>query len=237
MNSRIEDDLGSKSKKDSEHWHVFVQENFIIVERLVRRNARILPPLILDELGSELSLALTDAASKFKGDQEEFKKYIQIRLSGAVVDFLRKSSFLKKSGYLKIKKINALRQSNPNITVQQIAQQLNMPIELIDHLENYSSSNWSNNSQIEDHYDYHLKSAPATPEQLLLEKEKIHRLVLAITELPEKKKFIIQEYLSGKSGKIIAEELGVNYPTLKGIIRNIKIKLAALFASEDDVIF
>lgn len=85
---------------------LLVRENIELVRKIAGSFIRRLPPhILLDDLISEVSLGLIDAAKKYNPSlNNSFSAYASLRIRGAIKDFLRSLDHLPRSQRAKVKK-------------------------------------------------------------------------------------------------------------------------------------
>ena len=113
-----------------------VMENLSVVGIVARRLARKLPPSVdIDDIQSAGILGLMDAAQKFDSSRGAmFRTYAELRVQGAILDYLRSLSWAPRGMHRRAKEIEAARsiveqRINGTATVTELAQELDLTLE------------------------------------------------------------------------------------------------------------
>lgn len=113
-----------------------VEENLHLVEAVVRRIAPNLPPSVArEEIVSEGIMGLIEAAQKFdKKKGIKFEKWAEIRVRGAIIDYLRKNDIISRPSRILMKQIaNTIRELENKLgrepTDEEIAKELGITLE------------------------------------------------------------------------------------------------------------
>ena len=113
-----------------------VMENLSVVGMVVRRLARKLPPSVeIDDVQSAGILGLMDAAQKFDPSRgARFRTYAELRVQGAILDYLRSLSWAPRGMHRRAKEIDAARsiveqRKNGTATVTELAEELDLTLE------------------------------------------------------------------------------------------------------------
>jgi RNA polymerase sigma factor for flagellar operon FliA len=113
-----------------------VEENLHLVEAVVRRIAPNLPPSVArEEIVSEGIMGLIEAAQKFdKKRGIKFEKWAEIRIRGAIIDYLRKNDIISRPSRILMKQIASTVRDLENKlgrepTDEEIAKELGITLE------------------------------------------------------------------------------------------------------------
>lgn len=131
--------MGRKSKEPkilNADIRKIVEKNLHLVEMVVRKIAPNLPDsMAREELVSEGIMGLIDAAQKFDPNRGmKFEHWAEIRIRGAIIDYLRKTDVLSRSSRLMVKQIaNTVRELQNRLgrepTDEEIAEELGISLE------------------------------------------------------------------------------------------------------------
>lgn len=159
-----------------------------------------------DDLRSLGMMGLFNALERFEPDRDlKFDTYASFRIRGAILDGLRKEDWLPRSIREKTKKIEQTiekleQEKMRNVTVEEVAAELQMPIEEIMSAinENFVSSIISVDDQPQDIEDKEGKSfsfkdeKALMPEDNLVRTELYEELAKVITTLNENEQLVLQ---------------------------------------------
>ena len=113
-----------------------VLDNLSVVGMVVRRLARKLPPSVdLDDIQSAGILGLMDAAQKYDSTRgARFRTYAEVRVQGAILDYLRSLSWAPRGMHRRAKEIESARsiveqRKSGTATVAELAQELDLTLE------------------------------------------------------------------------------------------------------------
>lgn len=169
-----------------------------------------LPPGVeFDDLVSYGIIGLIDAIEKFDTSKGiKFETYATLRIKGAIIDELRKISWMPKSAFSKLTQLNVAREKlevtlNREPSEQELAEYLGITVEDVRLTESYI--NYLSVVSLEDIFfksddeDIQVKNMienenSPQPEKIIEEEEKIFILKKAIDMLPEKDKLVLQLY-------------------------------------------
>jgi RNA polymerase sigma factor for flagellar operon FliA len=172
------------------------------------------PPGVENEdLVSYGVLGLIDAIERFDPSKGlKFETYATLRIRGAIIDELRKISWIPKSAFSKLAALNHAREElevklNREPTLQELSQQMNVPEEEVRNIETYV--NYVSVISLDevffksDEDDLHFKNIiedenSPQPDKILEEGEKLQMLKQGIEMLPEKDKIILNLYYYDK---------------------------------------
>ena len=111
-------------------------ENLSVVGIVARRLARKLPPSVeIDDIQSAGILGLMDAAQKYDSSRgARFRTYAELRVQGAILDYLRSLSWAPRGMHRRAKEIETARsiveqRKNGTATVTELAQELDLTLE------------------------------------------------------------------------------------------------------------
>lgn len=169
-----------------------------------------LPPGVeFDDLVSYGIIGLIDAIEKFDTSKGiKFETYATLRIKGAIIDELRKISWMPKSAFSKLTQLNVAREKleatlNREPSEQELAEYLGITVEDVRLTESYI--NYLSVVSLDDIFfksddeDIQVKNMienenSPQPEKIIEEEEKIFILKKAIDMLPEKDKLVLQLY-------------------------------------------
>ncbi|MCX7950380.1 MAG: FliA/WhiG family RNA polymerase sigma factor [Clostridiales bacterium] len=169
-----------------------------------------LPPGVeFDDLVSYGIIGLIDAIEKFDTSKGiKFETYATLRIKGAIIDELRKISWMPKSAFSKLTQLNVAREKlevtlNREPSEQELAEYLGITVEDVRLTESYI--NYLSVVSLEDIFfksddeDIQVKNMienenSPQPEKIIEEEEKIFILKKAIDMLHEKDKLVLQLY-------------------------------------------
>lgn len=186
-------------------------EKFLpLVNRIANRLAIGLPAHVdRGDLISSGIMGLMDALAKYNPSKGPMQKYIPLRIRGAMVDELRKMSWLPRSLMTKTREVDQAYASLCAIlgrtpSEAELATRLNMGSDEVNmllaqintkslvHLEDYLFSSDGRGKKVED--SLQDSSDWANPEANILQKEMENRLAEAIDTLPEREQLILHLY-------------------------------------------
>lgn len=166
-------------------------------------------PVDNDDLVSYGIIGLIDAIDKFDASKEvKFETYASLRVRGAIIDELRKLSWMPRTAIAKISKLNEVRDELKNKlerepTGQEIALDLGVPVQELSKIETYinylsvvSLDEVIFKSDEDEVFLYSTvedESSPR-PENILLDKEKLTMLQKAIGMMSEKDRLVLNLY-------------------------------------------
>lgn len=171
----------------------------------VERISQSLPKNISkDELRSLGYIGLYDALEKFDPSRDlKFDTYASFRIRGAIIDGLRKEDWLPRKTREKAKKIEATIEKLEqkylrNVNAEEVASELNIPVEEVYttineyFYANILSMDDTINDQDDSEQSFVLKDhREKTPEDHLIEAERIQDLKNVIRELNEKEQLVL----------------------------------------------
>ncbi|MCR3921379.1 MAG: FliA/WhiG family RNA polymerase sigma factor [Firmicutes bacterium] len=186
-------------------------EKFLpMVNRIANRLAIGLPAHVdRGDLVSSGVMGLLDALEKYDTSKGSIKNYVPLRVKGAMIDELRKMSWLPRSLLSKIRQVeksySLLSATLGRVpSEEELASHLNVSrkemgmllaqinTKTLVHLEEYLFSGDENSVKVGDYiYDH---SEWVNPEANLLKKEQQSRLAEAVDTLPEREQLILHMY-------------------------------------------
>jgi RNA polymerase sigma factor for flagellar operon FliA len=181
-------------------------DNLSVVEMVVRRLARKLPPTVdIDDIQSAGILGLMDAAQKYDASRgARFRTYAEVRVQGAILDYLRSLSWAPRGMHRRAKEIEAARsiveqRINGTATVAELAQELDLTLEQChQQLMQADTLHFSETGDIVREVDQ-IRQSPASSDLcdplLQLEGKAMLGIVReAIERLPERHKLVLWLY-------------------------------------------
>jgi len=199
-----------------------VTANLPLVGHLVREVAARVPAHVhRDDLTSAAMYALTVSAQQYDDTLGvPFARFAAIRIRGALTDELRSMDWASRTVRSRARELNTahadlVQTLSREPSAQEIADVLGVSTDELAKLEvdvrragvaslqAVAGSDGSNGDEL-------LRSTTAGPETLLVQREQIGYLHDAIAELPDKQRFVIQEYFFGNRKMAdIGADLGV----------------------------
>ncbi|MBI4049191.1 MAG: sigma-70 family RNA polymerase sigma factor [Candidatus Doudnabacteria bacterium] len=202
---------------------ILVEETVPFVEATGRRVVKSFPNFVeLDDLIQDGIVGLIDAALRFdKTRGVQFRTFAERRIRGNMIDALRESSWPRGIRKLRRKIEEArvsLREAGIEPSHAGLAAQLHMQesiltsnIVRIRTLEVLSPSATAEELDGFVLPDGLLPNEPTSPEQLVMEKERVAQIRAAILSLPPKeRKIIVRYYYGDRTMKQIGKGVGVN---------------------------
>lgn len=200
-----------------------ILEYYPLVRVIAGRMARRLPPSVeVDELVNIGVLGLIDALDRFEAARGvPLKSFAEIRIHGAMVDFLRGFDLLSRQDRMRVRQLEQVRsrlrrQLGREADRQETAAAMGLPAQTVDSLlaRLGASSVLSLDAVDEDEggASLHEQLADGDPsaEQVWIEEETSEEVTAAIRALPEKERKVVEDiYFRGKPLRAIAVELGV----------------------------
>jgi len=166
------------------------------------------PGIEFDDLVSYGIIGLIDAIEKFDPSKGlKFETYATLRIKGAIIDELRKISWIPKSAFSKLSALNQAREElelklNREPTDKELAEYLNISEDEVKNIESYV--NYISVVSLEDIFfkeddELQVKNIiedenSPQPEEIVENDEKLQILKQAISMLPEKDKIILNLY-------------------------------------------
>lgn len=167
------------------------------------------PGVEFDDLVSYGIIGLIDAIEKFDASKGiKFETYATLRIKGAIIDELRKISWIPKSAFSKLTQLNNAREKleeklHREPTEKELAEFLGTTVEDVRNIESYV--NYISVVSLDDIFyksddeDIQVKNMienenSPQPDKVIEEEEKLFMLKKAIDMLPEKDKLVLQLY-------------------------------------------
>ena len=195
--------------------NALVVEHLPLVGFLVNDMARRAPHLSRDDLASAGSLGLLMAADRFDPSQGvPFGAFARQRILGSIADELRSADWATRTQRKKIKESLHVQEALSRTlgrtpTVDEIAQTLG--VERAQAAEALADARHAEDSLDESEAD-EVVSALATPEDVLIERERAAYLRAAIEALPERPRYIVEQmFFHDRTVGEIAVELGITH--------------------------
>lgn len=198
-----------------------VMECAPIVEQVAHRLKRRVPDHVeFDELRSVGYIGLMEAIERYDDDKNvPFRVYAEIRINGAMLDYLRKEDWMPRNLRQQAKTIQsvvrALKSAGDDVTDEEIATRLNMSIEEVRQIRAQTQPRVrvSNHSSEDFEGDY-LETCVADTETSVvdevIEQENEIRLQEAMQRLPEKEQMVLRLYfIEDQNLREIGSEMGV----------------------------
>lgn len=195
---------------------------FGLVKSVAGRMARRYPANVeLDDLVNVGTLGLIDAVDRFDPSRGvPFKPYAEMRIRGAIVDWLRSEDFVPRptrdKQHLYERTLVRLQQSlGRDPSREEMAQALGMTLEAYDHFRNRANIGKlvSGSNRESDQGSSPIDTVPAEdelPDTIWEEEETRLRVVQTVRRLPERESQVVLRYdLQGASLKDIGDELGI----------------------------
>lgn len=220
-----------------------VEDNIYLVEKVVRKIAPSLPDsMAREELVSEGILGLIEAAQKFNPKKGiKFEHWAEIRIKGAIIDYLRKTDVLSRSSRLMVKQIaEAIKKLQNKFgrepTDEEVAKELGISLEEY-HIELEKISNLSIISLDEVIFDqdssegkklYELISDESVRDPFKFAENSNLRKIIekALEKLDDREREIIKMYyLEGYHMKEISKKLNVSESRISQIHSKALLKL------------
>jgi len=216
-----------------------------LVRHVVTRVAEHLrPPDDLEDLISAGTVGLIKAARGYDASrQTEFKTYAYIRIRGAVIDELRRRSFVPSAVHAKVRRIRAAHEQIAAArgrapTNEEIAEAVGMALpELYRTLEEARNQHFLSIHGLTDQEspmgDFLPSADQASPDAQAERAELRQRLARAITELPEKERLVILLYYERElTMKETAEVLKVTESRVSQLHAGAILRLSAKLRSD-----
>jgi len=218
-----------------------------MVPRIVHRVVTYLrPPLSHDDLISAGTVGLVKAARDYDPSrQAEFKTYAYIRIRGAVLDELRRWSFVppgvdKQIGQATKAHIEITEQTGSTPTDEQLAEKLHISVDKLHNI--FESARAKHFISIDRPADETVPmgnlvpaSGALTPHQHLEKSELVERLAKAIQQLDQRQRQIILLYYKQQlTMKQIAEVFEITEPRVSQLHASALMNLSAQLGRQND---
>jgi RNA polymerase sigma factor for flagellar operon FliA len=170
-----------------------------------------LPPELFDEVLAAANLGLVEAAAHFKARKDvEFRSYAFLRIRGAIIDSLRIQSDLSRAGYRYHKALQAAQALREEECLQSPPSKAQTPSKKLAKVFDLLSKGVLTYRLAGEDASDELAQLPdtnANPEEVTLRKENLEKIKGLLETLPEKERFIIEQYyFYGKSFVEISDE-------------------------------
>jgi RNA polymerase sigma factor for flagellar operon FliA len=202
--------MATRTERDA-----LVRDNLAIVGYLVNEVARKATHLSRDELASAGALGLVLAADSFDPTQGvPFGAFARRRILGAIADEMRSADWASRTARRRIKESLTVQASLTSAlgrspSVDEIAESLGVDRKAA--LEALSGASHSVSSLDETVADT-IAAEAAGPEDVVLETERTRYVTAAVTSLPEKMRYIVEQiYFHERSVGDLAMELGLTH--------------------------
>lgn len=196
--------------REEKYRQELIIEYLPLVKQIARRMSLGLPGHIDgDDLTSWGILGLLDALEKYRPEKgSQFKSYASLRIKGAILDELRRLSWLPRSLIHNIKKVEEGYREVENrmgreATSEEVAEQMGVPSMFVDkvlaqtnHVSVLSLQSLLFTQEQEQGITLidTLPSEEGSPEKTLEEKERVKALKKGLERLPEKEKLVLSLY-------------------------------------------
>jgi RNA polymerase sigma factor for flagellar operon FliA len=199
-----------------------ILQHYRQVRAIAMRMARRYPANVeLDDLINVGLLGLIDAVDRFDPERGvPFKPYADMRIRGAIVDWLRSEDFVPRptrdmQHRFERTHLTLTQSLGREPDREEMAQALDLSLEAYDKFRNRAnvgrliSGSTRDPDQATTPLDG-VASEAALPETIWLEEEKREQVLMAIRRLPEREQQVIMAYdIHGQSLKEIGEEYGI----------------------------
>ena len=222
-----------------------VRTNLALVHHLVREVlARVPGHVHRDELISAGMFALTTSAQAYDPTLGvSFASYARLRIRGALIDELRSMDWASRSVRSKAREIDAARTRLTNDlrtapSTDEVARSLGMTrseVDDIDHAASRADIVSLHTVSPESGADV-IVCTSAGPETLLLRREQFGQVRDAVSELPERLRFVVEQYFFGQRKMAdIAAELGVTESRVSQLRSQALLALRAAMKAADQL--
>jgi RNA polymerase sigma factor FliA len=202
--------MATRTERDA-----LVRENLAIVGYLVNEVARKATHLSRDELASAGALGLVLAAESFDPTQGvPFGAFARRRILGAIADEMRSADWASRTARRRIKETLSVQESLTNAlgrapSLDEVAESLGVDRKAA--MEALSGATHSVGSLDETMADT-IAAEISTPEDVVLETERTRYVKAAVTSLPDKMRYIVEQiYFHDRSVGDLAAELGLTH--------------------------
>ncbi|GAA2751302.1 sigma-70 family RNA polymerase sigma factor [Amnibacterium kyonggiense] len=204
--------MGTRTERDA-----LVRDNLAIVGYLVNEVARKATHVSRDELASAGALGLVLAAESFDPAQGvPFGAFARRRILGAIADEMRSADWASRTARRRIRESLTVQESLTNAlgrapSVDEVAESLGVDRKTA--MTALSGANHAVQSldQMDSVADT-LAAEAASPEDVVLETERTRYVKAAVTSLPEKMRYIVEQiYFHDRSVGDLAAELGLTH--------------------------
>jgi RNA polymerase sigma factor FliA len=183
-----------------------------LVRKIIKRMN--LPLEEYDELVAAGQLGLVEAAERFSADAGvEFKSYAYFRIHGAIIDCIRKNSYLSQRGYRHLKAVQAITDIRRSTDINKYSAKEKQ--HKLGRIYNFAATGvLAFQLSFLDEELYSSAPAQTTNAETLLEKkQELQMLHKALRILPNREKMILEAYyFGGKTFTEIAKETSLTRP-------------------------
>lgn len=198
-----------------------VMEFSPIVEQLAHRIKRRVPDHVeFDELRSVGYIGLMEAIDRYDDNKNvPFRVYAEIRINGAMLDYLRKEDWMPRNLRQQAKTlqgvIHQIRTDGCEVTNTEIAQRMGVSVETVFQMRGQTQQrvrihNHGHEEFEGDYIETCIADANIGVVDGVIEQENEERVQLALQDLPEKEQMVLQLYfVEGQNLRQIGEAMGV----------------------------
>jgi RNA polymerase sigma factor for flagellar operon FliA len=235
------------NQQNEETINTRIEEFLPLVPKIVNKTISYLkPPLTFEDLVSAGTLGLVKAAKNYdESHNADFKTYAYIRVRGAVLDELRKWSFVPADHSKKINKLDETIQDLTNRngyspSDEQIANQMQITTDELYEIMNKSRArnflSLDDSSQGSSEFGSIFANNNASqPYQNLEKQEAVEKLSEAITRLPENhRRVIVLYYQQELTMKEIAEVLSITEPRVSQLHSSAVFRLSVKLKEKEN---
>lgn len=204
--------MATRTERDA-----LVRDNLAIVGYLVNEVARKATHVSRDELASAGALGLVLAAESFDPTQGvPFGAFARRRILGAIADEMRSADWASRTARRRIRESMTVQESLTNAlgrapSVDEVAESLGVDRKTAIEALSGAGRTMQSLDEMESISDV-LAAEAATPEDLVLETERTRYITAAVTSLPAKMRYIVEQiYFHDRSVGEIATELGLTH--------------------------
>jgi RNA polymerase sigma factor FliA len=204
--------MATRTERDA-----LVRDNLAIVGYLVNEVARKATHVSRDELASAGALGLVLAAESFDPTQGvPFGAFARRRILGAIADEMRSADWASRTARRRIRESMTVQESLTNAlgrapSVDEVAESLGVDRKTAIEALSGAGRTVQSLDEMESISDV-LAAQAATPEDLVLETERTRYIKAAVTSLPEKMRYIVEQvYFHDRSVGELATELGLTH--------------------------
>ena len=201
-----------------------IEEHLPLVAKIALKLKQRLPSSVdIEDLMGYGYVGLMDAVSRYDpSKRESFSRFAEIKIRGAMLDYLRSLDMLSRDKRRKVKDLDRVWQElsaelGRDPTIEEISERLEMDEDSVLEIMHHSSNSRTMSITepiIEGEDDYTLLSVledERDPPSFLEEKELFRELVKAIDSLPEREKLVLSLYYEqGLTFKEIGRILNVS---------------------------
>jgi RNA polymerase sigma factor for flagellar operon FliA len=204
--------MATRTERDA-----LVRANLAIVGYLVNEVARKATHIPRDELASAGALGLVMAAESYDPTQGvPFGAFARRRILGAIADEMRSADWASRTARRRIRESLSVKESLTNAlgrapSVDEVAESLGVDRKAAMEALSGASRSVQSLDEFESIADV-LAAEAATPEDVVLETERTRYVTAAVTSLPERMRYIVEQvYFHDRSVGELATELGLTH--------------------------